>query len=79
MTSKELDAFSVDVTFLKTQKLRTCKKTRWKNYGKTRKVVGKDFAINEIRLTQHIIEDVIKPRLILVKNKEKKNAPPLPS
>ena len=31
---------------------------------------GKEFAINEIHLTQHIIEDMIKPKLILVKNKE---------
>ena len=31
---------------------------------------GVEFAKNELYLTQHIIEDIIKPKLILVKNKE---------
>jgi len=31
---------------------------------------GKEFAKKELYLTQHIIEDMIKPKLILVKNKE---------
>ena len=31
---------------------------------------GKKFVVDELNLTQHIIEDVIQPRLILVKNKE---------
>ena len=31
---------------------------------------GKNFIADELNLTQHIIEDFIQPRLILVKNKE---------
>lgn len=31
---------------------------------------GVEFARNELYLTQHIIEDIIKPKLILAKNKE---------
>ena len=31
---------------------------------------GRNFIVDELNLTQHIIEDVIQPRLILVKNKE---------
>ncbi len=40
----------------------------------SKKIVNKkegiQFAIDELNLTQHIIEDIIKPKLILVKNKE---------
>lgn len=38
--------------------------------GKDDNEGGKDFIVDELNLTQHIIEDIIQPRLILVKNKE---------
>jgi hypothetical protein len=31
---------------------------------------GKDFLIDQLKITQHVIEQVIKPKLIIVKNKE---------
>ena len=36
----------------------------------SRDEIGKKFIVEELNLTQHIIEDVIKPKLIIVKNKE---------
>ena len=38
--------------------------------GKDDNEGGKDFIVDELNLTQHIIEDIIQSRLILVKNKE---------
>lgn len=65
-----LDKFDyLDIFHFREQNQSKLSKEILKN-GKEDNEGGKRFIADELNLTQHIIEDIIQPRLIVVKNKE---------